>query len=137
LTIEKADSITLVLHRVRRICSGTRSRRTASISSMPPASGAGVDVYQPRMEAIQGALGAAVLRHRVGVLQLPFHVSCVILRQVIDHVAVRIARVDLRPIEAAEAPLLNLRWLDFMSNIPPLPPEKCKFRICAAKQVKR
>src|ERR1019366_2985028 len=34
-TMEKADSITLVLARVRRNCAGTRKRCTVSVSSMP------------------------------------------------------------------------------------------------------
>src|ERR1019366_4130764 len=74
-TIEKADSITLVLASVRRNCAGMRKRMHGERllhAFLQAAGGARIQLHQFAMQPIERSPGVGVFGHGIGVLQFLF-----------------------------------------------------------------
>ncbi len=58
--------------------------------------GTRIDIHEFAMQTIQGALGVAVVDHRVGVLHLPLHIGLVLLRKMVNYISflVNLASLD-------------------------------------------
>src|SRR5712692_11947271 len=86
-TVERHDSIALVLDRVRRNSEPTPVQREGFFHPfLETPRRTRIDLAQLPPELLQRRLGGGVVGHRVGVLQPPSPVRPAALRQMIDHV---------------------------------------------------